>query len=248
VDDATARAVLVIEDEPSIADNVVYALETEGFAVTWRSLGREGVALVRRETYDFVILDVGLPDGSGLERCKEIRAFSQVPILFLSARSAEIDRVVGLEIGADDYVVKPFSPRELVARVKSILKRARPAPAVVPTSFIASAGSPPSPSTAFVVDEERARITYDGTALEITRYEYLLLKFLIANPERVYTRAQLMELVWDSSQTSLDRTVDAHVKSLRGKLRAVRADEDSIRTHRGFGYSFQPMTPRHSAR
>ncbi len=228
--DANGRLILVVEDEPSIADNVIFALRSEGFEVEWRTLGADAVALVAEQRFDLVILDVGLPDGSGFERCKEMRAFSQVPIVFLTARSDEIDRVVGLEIGADDYVTKPFSPRELVARVKSILKRARPTHEL-PTAPAAAAG-------VFEVDQARARIRYHGTALALTRYEYLLLKFLVAHPERVYSRAQLMEQVWGSSQTSLDRTVDAHVKTLRGKLRAVAPDEDPIATHRGLGYSF----------
>jgi two-component system, OmpR family, catabolic regulation response regulator CreB len=224
---AVGATVLLVEDESSIADNVMYALRTEGFAAEWRSLGADGLTRLREGTVDLVILDIGLPDVSGLEVCKTIRTFSQVPIIFLTARAEEIDRVVGLEIGADDYVVKPFSPRELAARVKAILKRARGAP-------------PASPSTApgrFVVDQARARITYVGVPLELTRYEFLLLQFLIANPGRVFSRAQLLERVWDSAQTSLDRTVDAHVKSIRAKLRAVTADRDPITTHRGLGYS-----------
>jgi two-component system catabolic regulation response regulator CreB len=240
-------AVLVVEDEPSIADNVVYALRTEGFTADCRTIGGEAVELLRRERYDLVILDIGLPDGSGLERCKEIRAFSQVPIVFLSARGDEIDRVVGLEIGADDYVTKPFSPRELVARVRSILKRTRPsgaAPALAPPRDEgAQPGVAEDAGGAFAVDERKALIRYRDVALELTRYEYLLLKFFIAHPDRVFTRPQLLELVWDSSQTSLERTVDAHVKSLRAKLHAVGA-EGPIRTHRGFGYSFTHATAR----
>ncbi len=229
VSDFVHQRILVVEDERSIADNVLYALRTEGFSVEWRSLGRDGVELLRTVQFALVILDVGLPDGSGFERCKEIRAFSEVPIVFLTARAEEIDRVLGLEIGGDDYVTKPFSPRELVARVKTILKRSRrtSAPEV-------------STQTAFVVDEKRARISYHGTLLELTRYELLLLKFLVAHPERVFSRAELLEQVWGSAQTSLDRTVDAHVKSLRAKLRALCVEEDPIRTHRGLGYSFEP--------
>ncbi|HEX4824310.1 MAG TPA: two-component system response regulator CreB [Candidatus Polarisedimenticolaceae bacterium] len=233
--DVTGRNILVIEDEPSIADNVVFALRSEGFGVTWRSLGKDGVAFLAEERIDLVILDVGLPDGSGFERCKEIRSNSDVPILFLTARADEIDRVVGLEIGADDYVTKPFSPRELVARVKSILRRARPDPV--------ETDEPRVPARAFEVDEDLAQIAYHGTGLTLTRYEYLLLKHLVENPERVYSRAQLMEQVWGSSQTSMERTVDAHVKSLRQKLRAVAPDEDPIATHRGFGYSLSRGKP-----
>jgi two-component system catabolic regulation response regulator CreB len=220
---------LLVEDEAAIADNVVFAFESEGFAVEWRTPGGEAVAELSRRPFDLVILDVGLPDGSGFERCKEIRAFSSVPILFLTARGDEIDRVVGFEIGADDYVTKPFSPRELVARAKAILKRTRAAQTRLPAPA----------ASGFVVDEDRARISYRGTVLSLTRYEYLLLKFLVAHPERVYSRARLMDEVWGSSQTSLERTVDAHVKSIRQKLRAIAPDEDPIETHRGLGYSLR---------
>jgi two-component system catabolic regulation response regulator CreB len=222
---ANETAILVVEDEPAIADNIVYALGTEGFIVHRCALGAQGVQFMRERSIDLVILDVGLPDGSGLERCKEIRSFSSVPIIFLSARGDEIDRVVGLEIGADDYVTKPFSPRELVARCKTILKRAR-----------ATVATPPS-SQRFVIDESKRQISYRGAPLELTRYEYLLLEFLMSNPDRVYSRTQLQDQVWESSLNSLDRTVDAHIKTLRAKLRAIAPDEDPIRTHRGFGYS-----------
>ena len=233
--DVTGRKILVIEDEPSIADNVVFALKSEGFVVAWRTLGKEGVALLAEERIDLVILDVGLPDGSGFERCKEIRAVSDVPILFLTARADEIDRVVGLEIGADDYVTKPFSPRELIARVRSILRRTRAEPV--------EAGAPRVSAKAFAVDEDLAQIAYHGSPLTLTRYEYLLLKHLVENPERVYSRAQLMEQVWGSSQTSMERTVDAHVKSLRQKLHAIAPEEDPIETHRGFGYALSRGKP-----
>jgi len=234
VSELTSAVVLVIEDERSIADNVTYALGTEGFVTHWRSVGRDGVALLREQPVDLVILDVGLPDGSGLEFCKEIRSFSDVPIVFLTARAEEIDRVVGLEIGADDYVTKPFSPRELVARVKTILKRARGGSRAEPLGTAETARRVLGPLS---VDEDRARITCRGGTLELTRYEYLLLKFLIRNPERVFSREQLLDQVWGSSRTSLARTVDAHVKSLRAKLRAGGAGDEAIRTHRGLGYS-----------
>ncbi|MDX2023827.1 MAG: two-component system response regulator CreB [Deltaproteobacteria bacterium] len=218
--------VLLVEDESAIADNVLYALRTAGFVAVWRSLGQEALALLRSEPVDLVVLDIGLPDANGIEVCKSIRAFSQVPIIFLTARADEIDKVVGLEIGADDYVTKPFSPRELAARVKVILKRTQ-----------ASAPTTPAAAGKFVVDAPRARISYVGVPLELTRYEYLLLQFLVAHPEQVFSRAQLLDRVWDASQTSLDRTVDAHVKSLRAKLRAITPNEDPIATHRGLGYS-----------
>jgi two-component system catabolic regulation response regulator CreB len=151
-----------------------------------------------------------------------------VPVVFVTARKDEIDRVVGLEIGADDYVVKPFTPRELTARIRAILRRTQ-----------TSAAAPAEPAAVFAVDEERCEIRYHGTPLQLSRYEFRLLKVLIQKPGRVYSRDQLMELAWEEPDTALDRTVDAHIKTLRAKLRAVRDDEDPIRTHRGLGYSLK---------
>lgn len=215
--------ILLIEDESAIADTVAYALETEGFEVIWSRLGQEGVERVAGGDISLVILDVGLPDGSGFEFCKQIRQTSQVPVVFLTARGEEIDRIVGLEIGADDYVSKPFSPRELAARVKVILKRVQPAPA--------------GGTTDFIIERQKARIVYCGQRLELTRYEYLLLSLLLEQPDRVFTRAQIMDRIWVEPDASLERAVDTHVKSLRAKLRAVNERQEPIRTHRGLGYS-----------
>ncbi len=217
--------ILIIEDEPAIADNIVYALETEGFQCRWCATGGEGL-LALAEKFDLAVLDVGLPDISGFDLCKEIRKRHDLPILFLTARAGEIDRVVGLEIGADDYVVKPFSPRELAARIKAILRRTAPAAA-------------PQPSLPFRVDTDRLIIAYFEAPLELSRYEYRLLLVLLEKPGRVWSREQLMERAWDSPESSLDRTVDAHVKSLRAKLREVKPDIDPIRTHRGMGYALK---------
>jgi len=155
-----------------------------------------------------------------------------VPVVFLTSRAGEIDKVVGLEIGADDYVVKPFSPRELVARIKAILKRTRLPPSPSPERLTACGR--------LVIDAGRARIAFAGVPLELTRYEYLLLQFLIAHPERVFSRAELLEQVWGSAETSLERTVDAHIKAIRAKLREVAPKADPIETHRGLGYSLEP--------
>lgn len=231
-----AGRILLVEDEAPIADAIRYALATEGFQVEWKTLGRDGLAHLRAHDVELVILDVGLPDGTGFEVCKQIRTFSDVPILFLTARSQEVDRVVGLEIGADDYVVKPFSPRELAARVKAILKRARGAVTAVPTGK-ASPGS-----ADFRVDEARARIYFCDVQLELTRYEYLLLKFLVEHPERVFMRSELMEQALGTVDTSLERSIDAHVKALRAKLHAIDENKDPIATHRGLGYSLEPST------
>ena len=228
-----ARRILVIEDEPSITENLLYSLSTEGYDVVAAATGGEGLAHfeAEAESPDLVILDVGLPDISGFDVCRQIRAKSSVPVVFLTAREGEIDRVVGLELGADDYVVKPFSPRELVARVRAILRRTDGA--------VANGGTDGAEVGPFSVDEKRHRICCEGAALDLSRYEYGLLKLFIEHPGRVYSRDQLMEQVWDEPDASLDRTVDAHIKSLRAKLREVASGADAIVTHRGVGYSLK---------
>ncbi len=222
--------ILLVEDEPAIAEIVEFALTSEGFQVLWRSLARDAEAELTAGSCDLLILDLGLPDGSGLELLKRLRRVSELPTLILSARNAELDRVLGLELGADDYVTKPFSPRELAARVKAILKRAARPAAVVDTG---------SAEACFELDELRAVIRYRGHALNLTRYEYLLLKTLLAQPERVFSRAQLMDQAWPDPAASFDRAVDTHIKTLRAKLREIDPQHDPIRTHRGLGYSAQ---------
>jgi two-component system catabolic regulation response regulator CreB len=248
-----SRTILVVEDEQAIADGIAYALRTDGFAPLHVTLGEQALAVMRGEgggpVPELVVLDIGLPDMSGLEVCRRLRQFCDAPVIFLTARSDEIDRVVGLEIGADDYVTKPFSPRELVARIRVILRRmAPPAPRAVDAAAgngaqpaAAQQGAQAAPASRQVAGLElralEARILYCGQALDLTRYEYLLLKTLIEHPGHVLSRAQLMDRVWTGASDTLDRTVDAHVKSLRAKLRAVAPDADPIQTHRGLGYS-----------
>jgi two-component system catabolic regulation response regulator CreB len=223
------RKILLVEDEPSIADNIVYALKTEGFSPAWCQTGEDALERLKAESFHLVILDVGLPDVNGFELCKDIRATSAVPVVFVTARKDEIDKVVGLEIGADDYIVKPFTPRELTARIKAILRRTSSPATATRTVAVPR----------FAVDDERCEIRYYGTALPLSRYEFRLLKVLVQKPGRVYSRDQLMELAWEEPDTALDRTVDAHIKTLRAKLRNVREEEDPIRTHRGLGYSLK---------
>ncbi len=225
-------SVLLVEDEPSIAEIVQFALASEGFQVTWRTLAREAEAALAAQLYDLVVLDLGLPDGSGLELLKRLRRTSEVPVAILSARNAELDRVLGLELGADDYIGKPFSPRELAARVKAILKRATWRNADAPRVTEGSLAW-------FQLDEPRARIGFRGRLLELTRYEYFLLKTLLAQPERVFSRAQLMDQAWPDPAASFERSVDTHIKTLRAKLRAIDPALDPIHTHRGLGYSIQ---------
>lgn len=229
--------ILLVEDEPSIAEIVVFALNSEGFQVAWRTLVSEAEAELAATPCALAILDLGLPDGSGLELLKRLRRHSETPVLILSARNAELDRVLGLELGADDYVTKPFSPRELAARVKAILKRT-----VRPGSDPGQADPPPQQNR-FSVDEACAVIRFHGQALELTRYEYLILKTLLAQPERVFSRAQLMDRVWPDPDASFERSVDTHIKALRAKLRDIDASSDPIRTHRGLGYSIRVRDP-----
>ncbi len=219
-----STSILIIEDEAAIADVLSYALQSEGYQTRRCTLGGEGLEQLRSGLHELAILDVGLPDMSGFEVCRQARSFTDIPILFLTARSEEVERIVGLEIGADDYVTKPFSPREVVARVRVILRRRTQSPA----------GSVPS---WFEVDAESSRIRFSGNLLDLTRYEYLLLKLLLQHPGQIYSREVLMDSIWRDALDTSDRTVDTHIKTLRAKLKALRADLDPIVTHRGMGYS-----------
>ena len=220
--------ILIVEDEAAIADTLIYALQSDGFTTTWLTLGLAAVEHQRATPADLIILDVGLPDITGFETCKQLRRFSEVPVMFLSARSEEIDRVVGLEIGADDYVVKPFSPREVTARVRAILKR------LLPRTEAASA------SELFVVDRERVQITYRGQLLSLTRHEFRLMQNLLEQPERVFSREQLLDALGTAADAGYERSIDSHIKSLRAKLRLIAPDAEPIQTHRGLGYSYSP--------
>jgi two-component system catabolic regulation response regulator CreB len=225
---AAVPTILIVEDEPAIADTVAYALRAEGIAVEHLLLGGAVAPRVRAGGIDLVVLDVGLPDVTGFDVCRALRTFSDVPVIFLTARAAELDRVLGLELGADDYVVKPFSPRELVARVRARLRR----PDQAAQARWQCIG-------AFDLDRDGLRIRYRGHLLDLTRYEYGVLEALLARPGAVLSRTQLMDRVWADALESTDRTVDTHIKTLRAKLRAA-ADGDGdgpIRTHRGLGYS-----------
>ena len=225
----TKPLVLIVEDEPAIRDNIQFALEGEGLSTLQLPTGRGVLALLAERSVDLIVLDVGLPDISGFDLLKDIRIHHRTPVILLTARNAELDRVLGLEIGADDYVVKPFSPRELSARVKAVLRRTQGAPA----SAERDGGS------ALVVVHDKRQVTYFGQLLALSKYEYEILIVFIARPGQVFTREQLMNRVWEQPEQSLDRTVDAHIKNLRAKLRAIRTDIDPIVTHRGSGYSLR---------
>lgn len=221
--------VLLLEDDPAIARTVAYALERDGFAVRHVLLVREAAEQLRSGAADVVLLDVGLPDGSGLDLCRTLRQEQPaLPIVMLTARSDETDRVLGLELGADDYIAKPFSPRELVARVRALLRRAR-----------ATASPVTPPRGLFELDEAGSRVRYAGQPLSLTRRELGLLRVLLRSPGRIHSRESLLDAVWGADADSGDRTVDTHIKTLRAKLREVKPEFDPIVTHRGLGYSLE---------
>jgi two-component system catabolic regulation response regulator CreB len=220
--------ILLVEDETAIAETIVFTLEREGFQVKWVKEGAFALSEVAREKYDLIILDIGLPDINGIEVCREVRKSHTLPIFFLTARNEELDRILGFEIGGDDYIAKPFSPRELAARVRALFRRV-------------SASSSKNDSASkypFELDGERAKIRFEKADLSLTKTEFLILKLLISRPGRVFSREEIMSRISDHPDMSLERTIDSHVKSLRGKIREKTTD-DWLVTHRGFGYALK---------
>lgn len=224
--------ILIAEDEAAIADTVVYALRAEGYAAEHVLLGGDVLPRLRRGGIDLLILDVGLPDCSGFDVCRQLRAESEVPVLFLTARDGELDRVLGLELGGDDYMAKPFSPRELVARVRARLRRH-----ALYRHDVADDDAGWKRRGDFDLDGDGHRARFHGVQLDLTRYEFGLLEALLARPGAVLDRARLMDRVWGDALESGERTVDTHVKTLRAKMRVIAPDEDPIRTVRGLGYA-----------
>lgn len=224
--------ILILEDETSIAESLQFVLKAEGFKTHWLALASQAVSYVKENDLQLLIMDVGLPDMSGFEACKQIRQFSQVPVIFLTARGDEVDRVVGLEIGGDDYVVKPFSPREVVARVKAILKR-------VVVQAPETETESKDLDEEFVVNSEQKTISYRQQKLALTAVEFKILARLIENPERVLSREQLLGATGNATGAGYDRTIDGHIKSIRAKLRDVCDSTDAIQTIRGFGYAYK---------
>jgi len=217
-------SVLLVEDEPAIADTLIYALKTENFSVTHVPTAQAGLDHFKNHAPDFAVLDIGLPDFTGFDLCRKIRDFSQIPILFLTARDSEIDHILGLELGADDYVTKPFSPRTVVARIRAILSRGKAAPK--------------ENSSLLHHDSDTMSITCCNHHLDLTAHEYKLLAILLGQPCRVFTREQLLEQAWEDPGSAMDRTIDTHIKSLRAKLRQHSEDAaETIQTRRGLGYT-----------
>ena len=216
--------ILIVEDEQKLAELVRDYLAQSSFDTAILDNGNDVVPYVRENKLDLVILDLMLPGRDGMEICKEIRTFSNLPIIMVTARVEEIDRLLGLELGADDYVCKPFSPRELVARVKAVLRRA--------------GGETTIKAKGLVLDEARYQASLHGVDLELTAVEFKLLSFLAANPGRIYSRDQLMERIYSDHRIVSDRTIDSHIKKLRKKISGQSPDEELIGSVYGVGYKF----------
>ncbi len=220
--------ILIIEDEPAIAENLIHVLEVEGYKVNWFSTAREGLNFLKTHHPALLVLDVGLPDGNGFELCKTIREFSAIPIIFLTARNDEIDRVVGLEIGADDYVTKPFSPREMLARIKLRIKSYQP-----PSSH--------QPQRDINNNDELCLENFDysvrGEMLGLTAVEFKILNKLIRSSSNVLSREQLMVAADMAIDAVYERNIDSHIKAIRHKLKPFGFSE-CICTKRGFGYYY----------
>ena len=219
--------ILIVEDDPKIAAVLGNYLRNDGFETVHHSRGDQVEALVRAGGISLVILDLALPGLNGLEVCKRLRAFSGIPIVMLTARVEEVDRLLGLELGADDYICKPFSPREVVARVKAILRR------------VGGNESGAAPA-AIVIEEENFTARIDGINLELTAVEFHLLKLLVNHPGRIFSRAQLIDSMYADYRVVSERTVDSHVKKLRQKIAARLPDADIIRSVYGLGYKYEP--------
>jgi two-component system, OmpR family, response regulator len=220
--------VLLVDDDPSLREVVRYALTRAGFRVQEAADGREALEMFRRVAPDLMVLDVSMPEMDGLDVCREVRKSSQVPILFLSSRGEELDRVLGLELGGDDYVTKPFSPRELVSRVKAVLRRTRP---------VESSKAEIHQVGRLKVDRGAHRVWMGDDEINLTLTEFRILEVLIRRPGRVFPRVELVELAYPGPHHVSDRTVDSHVRRIRQKLRDV--DSTCIETVHGLGFRFQ---------
>lgn len=218
-----APLVLIVEDEPKLASILADYLASSGFSTHVIGDGREVADWVREHGPALVLLDIMLPGRDGLDVCRELRSFTDVPVVMVTARVEEIDRILGLELGADDYICKPFSPREVVARVKAILRRTRGG---------GEAGGPPGLS----VDPERYAASLNGQALSLTPVEFRLLHALAAQPGRVFSRSQLLDHLYEDNRVVSDRTVDSHVKNLRHKLAEISPQKELIESVYGVGY------------
>ncbi|OGW40098.1 MAG: two-component system response regulator BaeR [Nitrospirae bacterium GWD2_57_9] len=218
--------VLIVEDEPKLAKVLADYLKASGFEPVLLANGSEVVPWVREHRPDIILLDLMLPGRDGMDICKDIRTFSRIPIIIVTAKVEEIDRLLGLELGADDYICKPFSPREVVARVKAVLRRTRDGQTMQ--------------ARGLVLDENRYKATLNNRDLELTAVEFQLLHFLAGNPGRIYGRQQLMDKIYRDERTVSDRTIDSHIKKLRRKIEAIDSEAMLIHSVYGVGYKFEP--------
>lgn len=223
----TQQRVLVVEDEPKLAALLIDYLAAAGYATQWIADGAAVLEQVRKSRPDLMLLDLMLPGRDGIEICRELRTFSDLPVIMLTARVEEIDRLLGLSVDADDYICKPFSPREVVARVRTILRRTRPA-------------SAPGASIPLVIDEAGHRIELRGKWLDLTPIEFKLLAILLRTPGRVYSRSQLLDLLHNDHRAVTDRAVDSHIRNLRRKLQEADSSQELIRSIYGVGYKAEP--------
>lgn len=224
--------ILVVDDETAVTDLLAYNLRKAGYETLLAADGREALRLARQSNPDLILLDLMLPEVDGLDVCRELRKTSEMPVIMLTARGEEIDRVVGLELGADDYICKPFSMRELLARIKAVLRRAQPAePTGKPSTILRGKGS-------LWLDVESRVVTVGEANLALTRLEFDLLNMLLTNTGRVMTRERLLEQVWGYDFVGDTRAVDSAIKRLRAKLRGASTEADSIEAVRGVGYRF----------
>ncbi len=221
-----SEKILIVEDETKLAKVMANYLKSSGFDIFQLGTGTEVVSWVQENKPDLILLDLMLPGRDGVDICKEIRTFSRVPIIMVTARVEEIDRLLGLELGADDYICKPFSPREVVARVKAVLRRTRDGRALQAHGLI--------------LDENRYSATLKGRDLELTAIEFRLLQLLVEHPGRIYSRDQIMGKIYQDDRFVIDRTVDNHVKKLRRKIEAVAPEATLIQSVYGVGYKFEP--------
>jgi two-component system response regulator BaeR len=222
-----SRTVLVVEDEPKLARVLTDYLASAGYGIHWLSGGIPVVAWVRRNAPDLVLLDVMLPGRDGVSLCRDIRAFSEVPIIMVTARVEEIDRLLGLDAGADDYICKPFSPREVIARVGAIFRR------------IDRLARPQGLDAGFRIDPERLEIRYEGQLLDLTSTEYRLLACLASAPGRVFSRDRLLESLHADGRPLADRTVDSHIKNIRRKIALIAPDREVVVSVYGAGYKVE---------
>jgi two-component system, OmpR family, response regulator BaeR len=219
------QTILIVEDEEKLAALLGDYLRQSGFDSVWIPDGTAVLPRVREQLPDLILLDLMLPGRDGLDICKEIRTFSEVPIIMITARVEEIDRLLGLELGADDYICKPFSPREVVARVKTVLRRTGDHQAL--------------PSGALALDPEKFRAVLHGQELELTAVEFKLLHFLFQHPGRIYSRSQLMDQIYTDQRIVSDRTIDSHIKKLRKKIAVAAPDQELIHSIYGVGYKYE---------